>query len=186
LSGYAECKGVTLNLDVAFNNGLKIIAGGTLMENTLTENGVTEQQILTEKVTATWAVSYKIKKAHLAIDYTGNVYGPMRLPLLNDLDPRSAYSPWWSIQNIQLTYDGVKNLQIYGGVKNLLNWTPNKGNPFLIARSNDPFDKDVQFYSNGQAIANASNPYGLTFDPNYVYAPNQGVRFFFGLRYSLR
>ncbi len=186
LSGYAESKGVTLNLDVAFNNGLKIIAGGTLMENTLTENGITEQQILTEKVTGTWAVSYKIKKAHLAIDYTGNVYGPMRLPLLNHLDPRSPNSPWWSIQNIQLTYDGIKNLQIYGGVKNLLNWTPNKGNPFIIARSNDPFDNDVQFDSNGQAVANANNPYGLTFDPTYVYAPNQGARIFFGLRYSFR
>jgi outer membrane receptor for ferrienterochelin and colicins len=186
LNGYAESKGVTLNLDFAFNNGLKIIAGGTLMENTLTENGITEQQILTEKVTGTWAVSYKIKKAYLAIDYTGNVYGPMRLPLLNDLDPRSQYSPWWSIQNLQLTYDGVKNLQIYAGVKNLLNWTPNKGNPFIIARTNDPFDKDVQFDSNGQAIANANNPYGLTFDPTYVYAPNQGTRVFFGLRYSFR
>jgi outer membrane receptor for ferrienterochelin and colicins len=186
LNGYAENKGVTLNLDFAFANGLKIIAGGTLMENTLTENGITEQQILTEKVTGTWAVSYKIKKANLAIDYTGNVYGPMRLPLLNDLDPRSQYSPWWSIQNIQLTYDGVKNLQIYAGVKNLLNWTPNKGNPFIIARTNDPFDKDVQFDNNGQAIANANNPYGLTFDPTYVYGPNQGARVFFGLRYSFR
>ena len=186
LNGYAESKGVTLNLDVAFNNGLKIIAGGTLMENTLTENGITEQQILTEKITGTWAVSYQIKKANLAIDYTGNVYGPMRLPLLNDLDPRSANSPWWSIQNIQLTYDGIKNLQIYGGVKNLLNWTPNKGNPFLIARTNDPFDKDVQFDSNGQATATANNPYGLTFDPTYVYAPNQGAKIFFGLRYSFK
>lgn len=186
LNGYAESKGVTLNLDFAFNNGLKIIAGGTFMENTLTENGVTEQQILTEKVTGTWAVTYKIKKAKLSIDYTGNVYGSMRLPLLNDLDPRSEYSPWWSIQNIQLTYDGLKNLQIYGGVKNLLNWTPNKGNPFLIARTNDPFDKNVQFDGNGQVIANASNPYGLTFDPTYVYAPNQGARVFFGLRYSFK
>ncbi len=186
LIGYAENRGITLNLDVSFNNGLKILAGGTIMENTLTENGITKQQILTEKVTGTWAVSYKIKHAHLTIDYTGNLYGPMRLPLLNDLDPRSQYSPWWSIQNIQLTFDGIENFQIYAGLKNLLNWTPNKGNPFLIARSNDPFDRGVQFDNNGQAIASAGNPYGLTFDPNYVYAPNQGARFFLGLRYSLR
>lgn len=186
LNGYAESKGITLNLDFTLKNGIKIIAGGTFMENTLSENGITEQQILTEKVSGTWAVSYKIKKAKLAIDYTGNVYGPMRLPLLNDLDPRSQYSPWWSIQNIQLTYEGVKKLQIYAGVKNLLNWTPNKGNPFIIARTNDPFDKKVQFDPNGQVIANASNPYGLTFDPSYVYAPNQGVRVFLGLRYSFK
>ena len=186
LDGYAESKGLTLNLDLAFNNGLKIIAGGTFMKNTLTENGVTKQQLLTEKVTGIWSISYKFKKTHFAIDYTGNLYGPMRLPLLNSLDPRSQFSPWWSIQNIQLTYTGVKNLQIYAGVKNLLNWTPNKGNPFIIARSNDPFDKEVQFDSNGQAIANANNPYGLTFDASYVYAPNQGARVFIGLRYSFR
>ena len=186
LNGYAEGKGVSLNMDVAFNNGLKIIAGGTLMQNTLTENGITEQQILTENFTGTWAVSYKIKKANLSIDYTGNVYSPMRLPLLGDTDPRSPNSPWWSIQNIQLTFEGFKNFQIYGGVKNLLNWTLNKGNPFIIARTNDPFDKEVQFGSNGQAIATANNPYGLTFDPTYVYGPNQGVRAFLGVRYSFK
>ncbi len=186
LNGYAEGKGLSLNMDVAFNNGLKILAGGTLMQNTLIENGIKEQQILTENFTGAWAVSYKIKKAKLSIDYTGNVYSPMRLPLLGDADPRSPNSPWWSIQNIQLTFEGFKNFQIYGGVKNLLNWTPNKGNPFIIARTNDPFDKEVQFGSNGQAIATANNPYGLTFDPTYVYAPNQGARVFLGVRYSFK
>ncbi|RYY43267.1 MAG: TonB-dependent receptor, partial [Chitinophagaceae bacterium] len=36
LDGYAVSKGITINLETAFRNGLKIIAGGTLMENTLT------------------------------------------------------------------------------------------------------------------------------------------------------
>ena len=186
LDGYAVSKGVSLNMDIALSNGLKIIAGGTLMENTLTENGITEQQILTEKVTGTWAVSYKFRKANLAIDYTGNVYGPMRLPLVGALDPRSPNSPVWSIQNIQFTYSGFKNFELYAGVKNLLNWTPNRGNPFLIARTNDPFDKEVQFDANGQVVATPNNPFALTFDPTYVYAPNQGARAFFGLRYNLR
>lgn len=186
LQGYAVSKGLTFNVDVAFANGLKIITGGTLMENTLTDNGATEQQILTEKFTGTWAISYKIKKANLSIDYTGNVYSPMRLPLLGDTDPRSQYSPWWSIQNIQLTFNGLKNVEIYGGVKNLLNWTPNKGNPFIIARSNDPFDKQVQFDNNRQVIATANNPYALTFDPTYVYGPNQGIRAFLGVRVSIK
>lgn len=186
LNGYAESKGVSLNVDLAFNNGLKIIAGGTLMENTLSENGLTEQQILTEKFTGTWAVSYQVKNAKLRLDYTGNVYSPMRLPLLGDTDPRRQYSPWWSIQNIQLTYSGFKKVELYAGVKNLLNWTPNKGNPFIIARTNDPFDKEVQFDNSGKAMVSANNPYGLTFDPSYVYAPNQGVRAFFGLSYNLK
>lgn len=186
LSGYAESKGLSLNLDFAFNFGLKVIAGGTWMANTLTENGITQQQILTEKFTGTWAVSYKIEKALLSFDYTGNLYSPMRLPLLGELDPRSPYSPWWSIQNIQMTYAGFNKFQLYGGVKNFLNWTPNKGNPFIIARSHDPFDKEVQYGNNGEVLATASNPNALTFDPSYVFGPNQGARFFLGIRYTFK
>jgi outer membrane receptor for ferrienterochelin and colicins len=110
----------------------------------------------------------------------------MRLPILGETDPRRPNSPWWSIQNIQLTFDGLKNFQIYGGVKNLLNWTPNRGNPFIIARADDPFDKNVQFGNNGQVIATTNNPYGLTFDPTYIYGPNQGLRLFLGFRYNFK
>ena len=77
-------------------------------------------------------------------------------------------------------------MEFYGGVKNLLNWTPNKGNPFIIARSNDPFDKQVKFDGNGNALVTPDNPYGLTFDPNYVYGPNQGARVFLGFRFSMK
>lgn len=186
LTGYAVSTGVSLNVDVAMPNGLKILAGGTYMENPITNDGVTEQQMLTEKFSGTWAVSYKINKLHLGIDYTGNVYGPMRLPLLGPLDPRPEYTPWWSIQNIQLTYSGFKNLELYGGVKNLLDWTPAKKAPFLISRANDPFDKNVSYDADGQVLATPNNPYALFFDPNYVYASNQGIRFFLGLRYELK
>ncbi|RZL61674.1 MAG: TonB-dependent receptor, partial [Pedobacter sp.] len=86
----------------------------------------------------------------------------------------------------QFTYRGFKNLEIYGGVKNLLNFKPTRNNPFIIAGANDPFDKQVQFDAQGNAMATSNNPYGLTFDPSYVYAPNQGIRGFFGIRYNLR
>ncbi|HRB71040.1 MAG TPA: TonB-dependent receptor, partial [Flavobacterium sp.] len=131
LDGHAITKGISTNIDMVFNNGLKVILGATYMDVNKTENGVTTRQMLTERFSGTWAISYKIPKLYLDIDYTGNLYGPMRLPLLGPLDPRKEYSPVWSIQNIQLTYTRLKNFEIYGGVKNLLNWTPNKGNPFL-------------------------------------------------------
>ena len=121
-------------------------------------------------------------KIDVSIDYTGNLYGPMKLPLLSSLDPRPEYSPAWSLQNIQITKKIKKILEIYGGVKNFLNWTPNKNSQFIIARSRDPFDKQVTFDTNGQAIATPNNPYALTFDPSYVYAPNQGRRLFLGIR----
>ncbi len=186
LKGHAVSKGISMNADLIFANGIKLLAGGTFMENALTENGITTPQILTENFTGTWALSYKIQKLNLGIDYTGNVYSPMRLPTLGDLDPRKKYAPWWSIQNIQFTYEGTKGFQFYAGIKNLLNWTPKQGNPFIIARANDPFDKQVQFDNNGKVIATATNPYALTFDPNYVYGPNQGIRAFIGVRYTVR
>ena len=185
LDGHAVTKGLSFNIDATIASGVKALVGFTFQDVSQTENGIKTRQILTEQFTGTWALSYKNYKTNLTADYTGNLYGPMRLPLLSDLDPRSEYSPTWSIQNIQLTYDGLYNFEIYGGVKNLLNWTPNEGNPFIIARAHDPFDKEVDFDNQGNVIATPENPYALTFDPSYVYAPNQGRRLFIGVRYSL-
>ena len=186
LDGKSVSQGISANLDLAFPNGLKFLLGGTLLDVAKTEDGVRQRQILTERFTATWNVGYTLQPLGLTIDYTGNLYGPMRLPLLGDLDPRQPFSPTWSIQNIQFTYKGLENFEVYAGVKNLLDWTPNRGNPFIIARANDPFDKEVTFDANGQAVATANNPYALTFDPSYVYGPNQGIRGFFGLRYRIQ
>ncbi len=186
LSGFGQSKGISTNADISFTNGLKILLGTTFQDVSTTNDGAKQQQILTEKFTGTWAVSYKLQRLNIGIDYTGNIYGPMRLPLLGKLDPRQPLSPTWSIQNIQFVYGGLKKFEIYAGIKNLLNFTPNRNNPFIIARSHDPFDKQVQLDSNGQVLANAENPYGLTFDPNYMYAPNQGRRGFLGVRINIK
>lgn len=186
LDGHSISQGISLNIDAVLGSGISGSIGATLQEVSQTENDIKSRQILTEKFTATWALSYKHYPTHLTLDYTGNLYGPMRLPILGELDPRDEYSPTWSIQNIQLTYDGFNNFEIYGGVKNLLNWTPNKGNPFIIARADDPFDKNVDFDANGNVLATPNNPYALTFDPSYIYGPNQGIRAFLGLRYTLK
>ncbi|RTY88354.1 TonB-dependent receptor [Flavobacterium sp. RSP15] len=186
INGYAISQGISANIDFNFPNGLKIITGASLLDNKNVQNGRKENPILTEKFTATWSVSYKIQAIDLNIDYTGNLYSPMRLPLLSALDPRAPESPWYSLQNIQFTYSGLPDFEIYVGIKNLLNFLPKQNNPFLIARTDDPFDKNVTYDTNGQAQATPQNPYGLTFDTTYVYGPNQGIRSFFGLRYTLR
>ena len=186
LNGFAVTKGFSLNLDYMSNFGLKAILGASILNSQNTKDGLKTIPILTEKYSANWAITYEILDWNLSFDYTGNLYGPMRLPVLSDLDPRRATSPIWSIQNIQATYKWQNKFEIYGGIKNVLNWTPNKNNAFLIARANDPFDKNVQFDSYGNVIATPENPYALTFDPSYVYAPNQGIRAFLGLRYNLK
>ena len=185
LADHAVSKGISLNTTLRFFKQFNAQLGATLMDVALFETGVKSNQILTENFNGNWSLSYEFVKVHLSIDYTGSVYSPMRLPLLGELDPRPEYSPWWSLQNIQLTFDGFKNIEIYGGVKNLLNWTPSKFTDLLITRSNDPFDKEVTFDTNGNAIATPNNPNALTFDPSYVFAPNQGIRGFIGMRVTL-
>lgn len=185
LNGKSISQGVSANIDITFPNRIKAMLGGTIQDVSNTENGVRKRQILTEGYSANWSFSYTVRTWNLTFDYTGNLYGPMRLPILGENDPRRDFSPTWSIQNIQFSYNGINNFELYAGVKNLLNWTPNNGNPFIIARANDPFDKEVTFDNNGNAVATPNNPNGLTFDPSYVYGPNQGIRTFLGLRYTL-
>lgn len=189
LDGHAVSRGLSANLDYTSPSSVKLLAGLTLMDvytaGRTNDLLVKERQMLTERWMGTWAFTLPFKKLNLNVDYTGNIYGPMRLPLLGAMDPRKGTSPVWSIQNVQLTYS-IKKYEIYGGIKNLLNWTPAKGNPFIIARSDDPFDKNVEFDGGGNVKATALNPYALTFDPAYVFAPNQGIRGFLGVRVSIR
>lgn len=185
LDGFSESKGISANLDVVFPSGFKFLLGATFQDVSQTENSIKTRQILTESYTGTWNLGYTFQNLKLTVDYTGNLYGPMRLPTLGETDPRSDYSPLWSIQNVQFTYKGLKDMEIYGGIKNLLDWTPNRGNPFIIARANDPFDLEVVFDSSGNPVATPNNPNALTFDPSYVYGPNQGIRGFLGLRYRI-
>jgi outer membrane receptor for ferrienterochelin and colicins len=183
LDGFSVSQGISLNLDMSWTRGLKILAGATLMDVSVKKNGERFRQLLTESFQGTWSIAYEFSSIDLAVDYTGNLYGPMRLPLLGNLDPRSEYSPWWSIQNIQLTKALSNQWDVYGGIKNLLDFTPN---PYSIARPFDPFDQNVVFGNDGQVIPTADNPYALTFDPSYVYAANQGIRGFIGIRYTLK
>ncbi|WET00718.1 TonB-dependent receptor [Flavobacterium sp. YJ01] len=186
IDGYAISQGISTNVDLNFPSGLKFILGATVLDNKNVENGISQRPFLTENFTGTWSISYKIQPWNLSLDYTGNVYSPMNLPLLSETDPRSPKSPWYSIQNIQFTYSGWKDFELYGGIKNLLNFTPKQNNPFLISRTNDPFDKNVQYDPAGKVMVTPDNPYGLTFDTTYVYGQNQTIRGFLGLRYTFR
>ncbi|MEJ7646208.1 MAG: TonB-dependent receptor [Chryseolinea sp.] len=186
LNGHGVSQGMTLNTDLNFSNGLKILAGVSLLDvNNFETDGQgstrKSRQLLSERFTGVWSVSYPISK-YLSFDYTGNVYGPMLLPLLSDTDPRSPKSPVWSLQNIQLSWEINSHFTLYGGIKNILNYTPPANS---IARSFDPFDKEVIFDENKNAVSSEGNPYALTFDPTYVFAPNQGIRGFVGMRFVL-
>ena len=191
LDGHSVSRGLTINMEGNLSRRLKILTGITLQDVAKFEEDdnrklVKEGILLTEKWSGTWALTYAFPGNGISIDYTGNIYGPMQLPLISALDPRKSSSPVWSIQNIQCTKKISSSLEVYGGIKNLLNWTPAKNNPFIIARSQDPFDKRVQYDASGNILSTTENPYALSFDPAYVYAPNQGIRAFAGIRWQVK
>jgi outer membrane receptor for ferrienterochelin and colicins len=185
ITGYASAIGSSVNFEGTFGKNISAMAGAIWMDNKIFDQGEIRRPLLTERFSAVWSLTLALGKLPLIIDYTGSLYSPMELPLAGPLDPRNTWSPWWSIQNIQLKWRIKNGPELYAGVKNILDRTPAEDAPFLIARSFDPFDRQVQFDESGDPISTANNPLALTFDPTYVFAPNQGVRFFLGVRWEI-
>lgn len=185
INGMATNKGVSVQLEATVGNNLTCMTGITLIDNLIHDQNEKRRPLLTERASGVWTITYRLNKTGLNIDYTGNVYGPMLLPLAGELDPRPSISPWWHIHNIQFRWQKNRSPEIYFGVKNIFDLTPASFSPFLIARSNDPFDELVAFDAQGNAMATTENPYALTFDPTYVFASNMGIHFFLGIRYEI-
>lgn len=177
LRGHGVTQGFSLNSDFNFNNGLRISAGATFLESYKKEpdaSGIERKtpRVLAPQTSGTFTISYTIPRWNLSIDYTGNVSGPMYLPVFPN-DYRPAQSPWYSLQNIQFTKKFKHSLEVYAGCKNIFDFFP-KGD--VIMRAFDPFDRTI----------GVDNPNNFTFDPTYNYAPMQGRKVLVGLRWSFK
>lgn len=160
LDGFSLIRGYSLNADWLNDKGFRLNAGFTLMQSFVQENQTRENQVLVSPFSATFSISYTLAQLKSTIDWTGNLFSPMPLVVVeNDFRPKQ--SPWYSIQNIQITTKINEKLQIYGGLKNFLNFIPQ--NPLF----------------------NPEQPFSDTFDTAYGFAPIQGIRGFFGLRWHL-
>lgn len=180
LDGHSISKGVTLNADAQFINGFKAMLGVTVMDvyniDNLPDGDEKVPQLFAPRFSGTMALSWSTVGSDWMIDLTGRINGPMHLPVLPN-DFRPDMSPVVPLINLQVTRKLIsKNekhaWEIYGGVKNLLNFIPN--DPLM--RPFDPFDRSIDL----------NNPNGYTFDTAYNYAPVQGLKGFFGVRYTLR
>ncbi len=140
LSGTSVTQGASININALFQNSLRINLGITYIDSFVEEEGVKSFPYLTERFQGVWRVEKKINRHGLSLDLTGSVTGPLKLPLLGDLDPRAPFSPTFSIINFQLTKRWNNTTEFYIGVKNILDFTPDKNS---IARANDPFDRDL-------------------------------------------
>jgi outer membrane receptor for ferrienterochelin and colicins len=182
LDGKAITQGATVTINGMFANGLKINMGATFIDSKIINNNQTEYPFLTEKFSGNYQLNYTLYNPKITIDISGTVIGPMKLPLLGELDTRAPYSPIINIVNLQATY-AIKTIEVYAGIKNILDFKPASNS---IARAFDPFDSGVEFGANGQVIATPNNPNALSFDPSYVYYSNQGINGFIGIRYHIK
>jgi outer membrane receptor for ferrienterochelin and colicins len=142
-------------------------------------------QVLAPRFSGTGSVSYTLPNSKWLFDLTARVNGPMFMPVVPN-DFRSEKSPWVPLLNLQVSrHLHVRNShwEIYGGVKNLLNFIP--VNPLL--HPDDPFDQPggKYFDANGDPRPD-TNPNGYTFDTAYSYAPMQGARAFLGVRFKIQ
>lgn len=174
LHGYGISRGASMNVDYSFGFPLSINLGVTYLEVYQEFDGETGkvQQLHAPKWSGTYSLTYTFSN-HLTVDFTGQFYGPMRLPILPD-DYRPEYSTFYSLANVQVSKRFRSGFEVYGGVKNIFNFTPK--DPLM--RPFDPFDNNVN--------DPVSNPYHYTFDTTYGYASMQGIRGFLGVRYTLR
>ena len=181
LNGIVISQGASIDFLGRISNNLDFQIGLTLIDTFIKEDNKRSIPYLTEEFSGSYKMVYYNNFIKLKFDITGNVVGPMKLPLLSILDRRPEYSPTFNILNFQATKK-VSDFEFFIGVKNLFDFKPPLNS---IARAFDPFDKQVVFDNNGSPVVNENNPSGLTFDPTYVFYSNQGIRSFFGLRYLI-
>lgn len=182
LNGKSISQGVSLNFNILAPEGFRINMGATYVDTNILDDGTKTLPYLTERFQGVWKIEKKWNSSQLIFDLTGSTLGPLKLPTLSNLDPRPIFSSSFSIVNVQLTKILNGGIEAYGGLKNIFNFTPPANS---IARAFDPFDKQVVFDDKGYALATPNNPFALTFDPSYVFASNQGIRFFMGMRWKL-
>jgi outer membrane receptor for ferrienterochelin and colicins len=98
-------------------------------------------------------------------------------------DFRKGKSPAYTIINVQVMKQLAGNLELYAGVKNLLDFLPQ----YPLLHPDDPFNKPggKYFDTNGNARPD-TNPHNYFFDTSYNYAPVQGVKLYAGIRYQLK
>ncbi|GIV26432.1 MAG: hypothetical protein KatS3mg027_0246 [Bacteroidia bacterium] len=177
---YSINRGISFQIQTVIKSFFQSLLGFSLLDNYVTQNNFKKRLMLSEPWSANAIIRLLLNK--FKVEYTANIYGKMHLPKASELDPRPDQSPVYSVQNIQISYN-FKKIDLTFGIKNLLNFTPDKGIPFLIARTHDPFDKYVQFDNNGNPLPTSENPYALTFDPTYTYASMQKRRVFINVSF---
>jgi outer membrane receptor for ferrienterochelin and colicins len=155
LDGYGVSRGMSLNTDLTVIGGPRFTAGVTWMSVfQRTADRGRETAMFAPEWSGNYGITYKF------IDITGRFNGPMRLPVVPG-DFRPSVSPWHTILNIQLTHTFRSKMELYGGVKNVLDFMPKHP----LFRPDAPFSDE--------------------FDAAYNYAPMEGRKGYLGIRLKM-
>lgn len=176
LDGRAVTQGASLNVDARWGKAWKLYTGITWMdvffEDRAADGRLQRQaQFFAPEWSGTATLGHQWRR--WSTDLSGQWNGPMRAVVLpNDFRPERT--PGYALVNVQVRHTFNDRWEVYGGVRNLLDFVPTDA----LLRPFDPFD--------ATADDPVANPNGYTFDPGYAFAPLIGRRGFVGLRWTLR
>ncbi len=176
LDGRAVTQGAGLNLDARWGTAWKLYAGVTWMDVFFEQRNDVgtmerEAQFFAPEWSGTVTLGHQWRR--WSTDLSGQWNGPMRAVVLpNDFRPERT--PGYALVNVQVRHTINERWEVYGGVRNLLDFVPTDA----LLRPFDPFD--------AAADDPVANPNGYTFDPGYAFAPLIGRRGVVGLRWMLR
>lgn len=167
LDGYGITRGLSVSVNHKFKSPFRMRLGVTLqdvyeiVDDELGES-TKEDQLFAPFFSGVFNLSYEFKKIKMKLNYTGKIVGPQNLPVYDAPFERAETSPWFTVQNVQLSKEFKKGWELYTGVKNIFN------------------------YTQPSPLVNPQDPYSPEFDTSYAYGPLQTRRFYLGVRYNLK
>lgn len=167
LDGNGITRGASFSVNHKFKIPLRMRLGITLQdvfEESKNAEGkvVKETQLFAPFFSGVFNLSYEFKKWRTKLSYTGKVVGPQKLPVYDAPFERPEVSPWFTVQNVQVSKEFNKGWEVYAGIKNIFN------------------------YTQSSPLVSPENPYDAAFDTSYAYGPLQTRRFYAGVRCNLR
>ena len=158
VNGHSTSRGVGLALNQVFEHfPLTYAVGFTYQDVYHVDTGVRDNEFYSANWQGTWSAEYVVG-GKISLDYVGSFTGPMRLPEYDPPFDRPTRSPSYTVHNLQATVSVKPGVDVYGGVKNMFN------------------------YTQISPLINPTDPFGDNFDTAYVYGPLQGRRFLVGFR----
>lgn len=159
LDGYSVSQGIALSAAHNFPGPLQYSLGITFQDVFQNINNTSQSLPFAPNFNSTFSISYAVEAIKTSIDYTGRIVGKMKLP---EYPSAKNVSEVYTEQNVKLSKQIGRSVEIYGSVKNLFNYT--QENPLIAP--NRPFSDD--------------------FATDHVFGPLQERRFLIGFSFEVQ